>query len=59
MRGATTEVSPAAVRHLARTTTYSIEKAHSMLGYQPVVNLDEGMRRCEDWLRAEGLLEPR
>jgi nucleoside-diphosphate-sugar epimerase len=27
-----------------------------MLGYQPVVNLDEGMRRCEDWLRTEGLL---
>jgi hypothetical protein len=25
----------------------------------PAVDLDEGMRRCEEWLRAEGLLPPR
>jgi hypothetical protein len=52
---ATTEVTPAAVRYLARGT-YSIAKARSMLGYQPSVDLDEGIRRCEEWLRAEGLL---
>jgi nucleoside-diphosphate-sugar epimerase len=25
-----------------------------MLGYEPKVSLDEGMRRTEEWLRAEG-----
>jgi nucleoside-diphosphate-sugar epimerase len=57
LRGAPTEVTPAAVRYLARTGTYSIEKARSVLGYSPSVNLDEGMRRCESWLRSEGLLD--
>lgn len=48
--------SPAAVCYLARSGTYSIEKARSVLGYQPSVDLDHCMRRCEQWLRAEGLL---
>ena len=56
LRGSATEVTPAAVRYLARSGTYSIAKARSMLDYQPSVDLDEGMRRCEQWLRAEGLL---
>ena len=59
LRRAPTEVTPDAVRYLARTGTYSIEKARSMLGYRPSVDLDQGMRRCEEWLRAEGLLERR
>ena len=50
------EVTPAAVRYLARTGTYSIEKARSLLGYEPAVDLDTGMRRCQEWLRAQGLL---
>ncbi len=56
LRGAAPEVTPAAVRYLARSGTYSIEKARSVLGYQPSTELDEGMRRCEEWLRAEGVL---
>jgi nucleoside-diphosphate-sugar epimerase len=55
-RATSPEVTPAAVRYLARKGTYSIEKARSMLGYEPAVDLDEGMRRTEEWLRAEGLL---
>jgi nucleoside-diphosphate-sugar epimerase len=51
------EVTPAAVRYLARTGAYSIEKARSLLGYEPAVDLDEGMRRSEEWLRSESLLE--
>jgi nucleoside-diphosphate-sugar epimerase len=51
-----TEVTPAAVRYLARKGSYSIEKARSLLGYQPAVGLEEGMRRTEEWLRSEGLL---
>ena len=51
-----TEVTPAAVRYLTRTGTYSIEKARSLIGYEPAVTLDEGMRRTAAWLRAEGLV---
>ena len=50
------EVTPAAARYLARRTTYSIDKARGLLGYEPAVGLDEGMRRAEEWLRSEGLI---
>jgi nucleoside-diphosphate-sugar epimerase len=56
MRGANPEVTPAAVRYLCRSGTYSIEKARKVLSYSPSVDLAEGMRRCEEWLRAEGAL---
>jgi nucleoside-diphosphate-sugar epimerase len=56
LRGSAPEVTPAAVRYLARSGTYSIEKARSLLGYRPAVELHEGMRRCEAWLRAERVL---
>ena len=48
------EVSPAAVAYVAKKGTYSIAKARRMLGYEPAVHLEEGMRRTTDWLRAEG-----
>jgi nucleoside-diphosphate-sugar epimerase len=50
------EVTPGAVRYLARRTRYSIEKARKLLDYEPPTDLDEGMRRSEEWLRSEGLL---
>ena len=50
------EVTTDAIRYLARKGTYSIEKARSLLGYQPAVDLDEGMRRSEEWLRSEGIV---
>ena len=56
LRGSAPEVTPAAVRYLSRSGTYSIEKARTVLGYSPSVDLDEGMRRSEEWLRAEGVL---
>jgi nucleoside-diphosphate-sugar epimerase len=46
------------MRYLARRGTYSIEKARRLLGYEPAVALDEGMRRTEAWLREQGLLTP-
>jgi nucleoside-diphosphate-sugar epimerase len=57
IRGSTAEVTPGAVRYLARTGTYSIERARSVLGYNPAVGLADGMGRSERWLRDEGLLE--
>lgn len=56
-RGADSETTASAARYLARTGTYSIEKARGVLGYAPAVDLEEGMRRTEAWLRAEGLLD--
>lgn len=56
LRGRRSDVNAISMRYLARRGTYSIEKARRMLGYDPVVDLDEGMRRTEAWLRAEGRL---
>lgn len=56
IRGGDGEVTPAAVRYLTRTGAYSIAKARQSLGYKPAVDLDAGMARSEEWLRAERLL---
>jgi nucleoside-diphosphate-sugar epimerase len=56
LRGKVTEVNAISMRYFARTGTYSIAKARRLLGYEPVVDLDEGMARTEEWLRGEGLL---
>ncbi len=57
LRGNRTEVNAASMRYLARNGGYSIEKARRVLGYEPAVSLDEGMRRTERWLHAQGLLD--
>lgn len=54
--GRDTEMSAGSVDYLAKRGAYSIEKARQVLGYEPKVGLEEGMRRCEEWLRSEGLL---
>jgi nucleoside-diphosphate-sugar epimerase len=51
-----TEVNPIAMRYFARTGTYSIDKARQMLGYEPKVDLAEGMRRTQQWLIEQGRL---
>jgi nucleoside-diphosphate-sugar epimerase len=51
-----TEVNEISILYLSRTGTYSIARARELLGYEPQVDLDEGMRRTEEWLRREGLL---
>jgi nucleoside-diphosphate-sugar epimerase len=57
LAGQDTELSAASVDYLAkRCGGYSIEKARRVLGYEPKVQLEEGMRRTEEWLRAEGLV---
>lgn len=56
LRGNRTEVNAASMRYLARPGGYSIEKARRLLGYEPRVDLDEGMRRTEAWLREQRLL---
>jgi nucleoside-diphosphate-sugar epimerase len=56
LAGRDSEVNAHAVRYLARTGTYSIEKARSVLGYEPAVGLEEGLERSRAWAEAEGLL---
>jgi nucleoside-diphosphate-sugar epimerase len=43
---------------MPQRSTVSIDKARRMLGYAPRVSIDEGMGRCEAWLRKEGYLPP-
>jgi nucleoside-diphosphate-sugar epimerase len=56
LRGQPSEANPGAVRYLTRRGTISIDKARSLLGYEPAVSLDDGMRRSRDWAAAAGLL---
>jgi nucleoside-diphosphate-sugar epimerase len=53
--GRDTEMSAASIDYITKRGAYSIEKARRVLGYEPKVSLEEGMRRCEEWLKAEGV----
>lgn len=56
--GGSSELGTGTIDMLSRRAGYSIEKASRLLGYQPVVGLDEGMRLTESWARDLGLLSP-
>ncbi len=55
-RGHATEMNATSMRYFARSGTYSIAKARTLLGFEPAVELEEGMRRTEAWLREQALL---
>lgn len=46
------------IRALRSNNSFSIRKAGQLLGWQPRINLAEGMRHTEVWLRAHGYLPP-
>jgi nucleoside-diphosphate-sugar epimerase len=49
--------SPAAIlAFYTSKSIYPIEKAKKLLGYQPRISIDEGMRQTESWLRETGYL---
>jgi nucleoside-diphosphate-sugar epimerase len=50
-------MSRAIVRTLRSRNSFSNAKAKQLLGWTPAVDLAEGMRRTEAWLRANGYLE--
>jgi nucleoside-diphosphate-sugar epimerase len=54
LRGDEGEAGPEALALLTKPGTFSIEKARHVLGWAPTVDLAEGMRRTETWLRATG-----
>ncbi len=56
LTGSTTELRRSSVIYMTRTGTYSIEKARGLLGWEPEVDVAEGMRRTEAWLREAGLV---
>jgi nucleoside-diphosphate-sugar epimerase len=35
---------------------FSIQKARRILGYEPKVGLDEGLRRTAEWYKAQKLI---
>lgn len=54
--GKDNDLTGPAIDYQTRSGTYSIEKARSVLGYEPQVGLAEGIARTEAWLRDEGLI---
>lgn len=57
VRGQHTELGRGVMAMLAKTRGVSNDKAHEVLGWWPRVDLDEGMRRVEVWLRDAGHLD--
>lgn len=51
-----TELGRGVMEMLNKSRPVSNTKAHELLGWWPEVDLAEGMRRTEEWLRAEGLV---
>ena len=56
LTGRHTELGRGVMEMLAKTRSVSNAKAHDQLGWHPQIDLDEGMRRTQAWLRAEGQL---
>jgi nucleoside-diphosphate-sugar epimerase len=56
LRGRTPPVSRQAIQYVSRRAAYPNDKARELLGWAPLVGLDEGMRRTEAWLRSSGRL---
>ena len=51
-----TELGRGAMEMLSKKNTVSNAKARRVLGWEPKIDLDEGMRRTEVWLLAQGML---
>jgi nucleoside-diphosphate-sugar epimerase len=54
--GRPNELTAATMLMLARTGGYSIEKARTVLGFEPRVSYELGMSRIEAWAADEGLI---
>lgn len=54
--GGQTDLGRGAMDILVRPGTYSIAKARTLLGYEPSMQLDEGMRICKNWASEAGLI---
>ncbi|WP_341525304.1 NAD-dependent epimerase/dehydratase family protein [Nostoc sp. UHCC 0302] len=50
-------ILPESIDFVTRPYAYSIAKAQSILSYQPKINLEEGMRRTQEWLEQTNIQE--
>lgn len=50
------DVTREAIRYISRRAVYPNDRARELLGWEPRVSLDDGLRRTEDWLRAQALI---
>jgi nucleoside-diphosphate-sugar epimerase len=57
LMGRQTELGRGAIEMLSKKTAVSNAKARDVLGWQPWVDLDQGMNLTEAWLRAQGFLD--
>ncbi|GIV77672.1 MAG: oxidoreductase [Litorilinea sp.] len=57
VRGRKASLNRRVVKALRSNNSFSNRKARTVLGWEPRVDLAEGMRRTEAWLRANGYLE--
>jgi nucleoside-diphosphate-sugar epimerase len=48
------DINPGSVRYLLRRGTYSNAKARSVLGWEPAIGVEEGLRRTVGWLGEHG-----
>ena len=55
--GGEPSISREAIRYVSRQAVYPNTRALELLGWAPQIEFDEGMRRTELWLRAEGMLD--
>jgi nucleoside-diphosphate-sugar epimerase len=49
--GKTPDLLPESVDYITRPYAYSIHKARTQLGYEPKIDLEEGMGRIQAWLK--------
>jgi nucleoside-diphosphate-sugar epimerase len=56
LKGQKASLNRGAVKALRSDSSFSNEKARTLLGWEPKVDLNEGMKLTEAWLRAEGYL---
>lgn len=54
--GVSPPLYPRRVEFFKKDRAFSIEKARRMLGYEPAVDLDEGLARTAAWYRETGLI---
>ncbi|MFN9720657.1 MAG: NAD-dependent epimerase/dehydratase family protein, partial [Planctomycetota bacterium] len=49
-------ILPESISYLTRPGKYSVEKARAELGFEPRIDLPEGMRRTQQWLATKKLI---
>jgi nucleoside-diphosphate-sugar epimerase len=55
-RGKRASLNRRVVKSLRSCNSFSNQKARTLLGWEPKIDFTEGMRRTENWLRAEGYI---